>query len=242
MESLQKWVVDLNGVVWGLLMLVLIFGIGLYLMLGLKFMFLVCLGVGFCLFWQGCSKDDESSGEISLFQVLMICLVVIVGIGNIVGVVMVIFFGGLGVLFWMWCIVLVGMVIKFFEVVLVVYYCEKDECNEYVGGLMYVIKNGLGKCWVWFGVVFVLFGGFVGFGIGNMVQVNSMVDVLEVFFGVFDWVIGVVIMFVIGLVILGGICCIGKVVEVLVFFMCVGYIVVLVIVLVVYVEVIFGVF
>lgn len=86
MESLQKWVVDLNGVVWGPLMLVLILGTGLYLMLGLKFMPLVRLGVGFRLLWQGRSKDDESSGEISPFQALMTCLAATVGTGNIAGV------------------------------------------------------------------------------------------------------------------------------------------------------------
>ena len=85
MESLQKWVVDLNGVVWGPLMLVLILGTGLYLMLGLKFMPLVRLGVGFRLLWQGRSKDDESSGEISPFQALMTCLAATVGTGNSAG-------------------------------------------------------------------------------------------------------------------------------------------------------------
>ncbi|VTM11237.1 amino acid carrier protein [Pseudomonas aeruginosa] len=77
--------VDLNGLVWGPLMLVLILGTGLYLMLGLKFMPLVRLGVGFRLLWQGRSKDDESSGEISPFQALMTCLAATVGTGNIAG-------------------------------------------------------------------------------------------------------------------------------------------------------------
>ncbi len=233
MESLQKWVVDLNGVVWGPLMLVLILGTGLYLMLGLKFMPLVRLGVGFRLLWQGRSKDDESSGEISPFQALMTCLAATVGTGNIAGVATAIFLGGPGALFWMWCTALVGMATKFSEVVLAVHYREKDERNEHVGGPMYAIKNGLGKRWAWLGAAFALFGGLAGFGIGNMVQVNSMADALEVSFGVPDWVTGVATMLVTGLVILGGIRRIGKVAEALVPFMCVGYIVASVIVLVV---------
>ncbi|MGU2464185.1 alanine/glycine:cation symporter family protein, partial [Pseudomonas aeruginosa] len=224
MESLQKWVVDLNGVVWGPLMLVLILGTGLYLMLGLKFMPLVRLGVGFRLLWQGRSKDDESSGEISPFQALMTCLAATVGTGNIAGVATAIFLGGPGALFWMWCTALVGMATKFSEVVLAVHYREKDERNEHVGGPMYAIKNGLGKRWAWLGAAFALFGGLAGFGIGNMVQVNSMADALEVSFGVPDWVTGVATMLVTGLVILGGIRRIGKVAEALVPFMCVGYI------------------
>lgn len=191
MESLQKWVVDLNGVVWGPLMLVLILGTGLYLMLGLKFMPLVRLGVGFRLLWQGRSKDDESSGEISPFQALMTCLAATVGTGNIAGVATAIFLGGPGALFWMWCTALVGMATKFSEVVLAVHYREKDERNEHVGGPMYAIKNGLGKRWAWLGAAFALFGGLAGFGIGNMVQVNSMADALEVSFGVPDWVTGI---------------------------------------------------
>lgn len=159
MESLQKWVVDLNGVVWGPLMLVLILGTGLYLMLGLKFMPLVRLGVGFRLLWQGRSKDDESSGEISPFQALMTCLAATVGTGNIAGVATAIFLGGPGALFWMWCTALVGMATKFSEVVLAVHYREKDERNEHVGGPMYAIKNGLGKRWAWLGAAFALFGG-----------------------------------------------------------------------------------
>ncbi|HEK2614405.1 TPA: sodium:alanine symporter family protein [Pseudomonas aeruginosa] len=242
MESLQKWVVDLNGVVWGPLMLVLILGTGLYLMLGLKFMPLVRLGVGFRLLWQGRSKDDESSGEISPFQALMTCLAATVGTGNIAGVATAIFLGGPGALFWMWCTALVGMATKFSEVVLAVHYREKDERNEHVGGPMYAIKNGLGKRWAWLGAAFALFGGLAGFGIGNMVQVNSMADALEVSFGVPDWVTGVATILVTGLVILGGIRRIGKVAEALVPFMCVGYIVASVIVLVVHAEAIPGAF
>ncbi|SQC68286.1 amino acid carrier protein [Pseudomonas aeruginosa] len=223
-------------------MLVLILGTGLYLMLGLKFMPLVRLGVGFRLLWQGRSKDDESSGEISPFQALMTCLAATVGTGNIAGVATAIFLGGPGALFWMWCTALVGMATKFSEVVLAVHYREKDERNEHVGGPMYAIKNGLGKRWAWLGAAFALFGGLAGFGIGNMVQVNSMADALEVSFGVPDWVTGVATMLVTGLVILGGIRRIGKVAEALVPFMCVGYIVASVIVLVVHAEAIPGAF
>lgn len=71
------------------------------------------------------------------------------------------------------------MATKFSEVVLAVHYREKDERNEHVGGPMYAIKNGLGKRWAWLGAAFALFGGLAGFGIGNMVQVNSMADALR---------------------------------------------------------------
>ena len=224
-------------------MLVLILGTGLYLMLGLKFMPLVRLGVGFRLLWQGRSKDDDEQRRDQPVP----------GADDLPG-------GHRryrqhrrgghgdlprrpGALFWMWCTALVGMATKFSEeVVLAVHYREKDERNEHVGGPMYAIKNGLGKRWAWLGAAFALFGGLAGFGIGNMVQVNSMADALEVSFGVPDWVTGVATMLVTGLVILGGIRRIGKVAEALVPFMCVGYIVASVIVLVVHAEAIPGAF
>ena len=89
---------------------------------------------------------------------------------------------------------------------------------------MYAIKNGLGRKWVWLGVAFAIFGGFAGFGIGNMVQVNSMALALESTFSVPLWVTGVVTMVLIGLVILGGIKRIGAAAASLVPFMCVAYV------------------
>ena len=233
MEFINTLVNQLNGVVWGPPMLVMILGTGLFLMLRLKFMPLSKIGAGFKLMWQGRQKGDEQSGEISPFQALMTCLAATVGTGNIAGVATAIFLGGPGALFWMWCTALVGMATKYSEVVLAVHYREKDERGEHVGGPMYAIKNGLGKKWLWLGTAFAIFGGFAGFGIGNMVQVNSMAAALHTTFNTPLWVTGVVTMVVVGLVILGGIKRIGKVAATLVPFMCVAYIIAAMVVLVI---------
>ncbi|MFP6847229.1 MAG: sodium:alanine symporter family protein [Pseudomonas sp.] len=233
MEFINTLVNQLNGVVWGPPMLVMILGTGLFLMLRLKFMPLSKIGAGFKLMWQGRKKDDAESGEISPFQALMTCLAATVGTGNIAGVATAIFLGGPGALFWMWCTALVGMATKYCEVVLAVHYREKDERGEHVGGPMYAIKNGLGKKWLWLGTAFAIFGGFAGFGIGNMVQVNSMAAALQTTFNVPLWVTGVVTMVFVGMVILGGIKRIGKVAATLVPFMCVAYIIAAFVVLVV---------
>jgi len=233
MEFVNTLVNQLNGVVWGPPMLVLILGTGLFLMLRLKFMPLSKIGAGFKLMWQGRQKGDAESGEISPFQALMTCLAATVGTGNIAGVATAIFLGGPGALFWMWCTALVGMATKYCEVVLAVHYREKDERGEHVGGPMYAIKNGLGKKWLWLGTAFAIFGGFAGFGIGNMVQVNSMAAALHTTFNIPLWVTGVVTMVIVGLVILGGIKRIGKVAATLVPFMCVAYIIAAMVVLVV---------
>ncbi len=233
MEFLQNLVNSVNGLVWGPPMLVLILGTGLFLMVMLKFMPLVRIGTGFAMIWRGRAKGDETTGEISPFQALMTCLAATVGTGNIAGVATAIFLGGPGALFWMWCTALVGMATKYCEVVLAVHYREKDDRGEHVGGPMYAIKNGLGKRWLWLGGAFAIFGGLAGFGIGNMVQVNSMALALQATFSVPLWVTGLVTMLFVGLVILGGIKRIGKVAAALVPFMCVAYIIAGIVVLVV---------
>ena len=242
MEFINTLVKQLNELVWGPPMLVLILGTGLFLMLRLKFMPLSKIGAGFQLMWQGRSKGSDESGEISPFQALMTCLAATVGTGNIAGVATAIFLGGPGALFWMWCTALVGMATKYCEVVLAVHYREKDARGEHVGGPMYAIKNGLGKKWLWLGGAFAIFGGLAGFGIGNMVQVNSMAHALETTFAIPLWLTGMVTMVITGLVILGGIKRIGKVAAALVPLMCVGYIAASVVVLVVFADKIPGAF
>ncbi|MGE6995538.1 alanine/glycine:cation symporter family protein [Pseudomonas sp. NPDC047961] len=234
MEFLQNLVNSVNGLVWGPPMLVLILGTGLFLMVMLKFMPLVRIGTGFALIWRGRTKGDDDTGEISPFQALMTCLAATVGTGNIAGVATAIFLGGPGALFWMWCTALVGMATKYCEVVLAVHYREKDDRGEHVGGPMYAIKNGLHKRWLWLGGAFAIFGGLAGFGIGNMVQVNSMALALEATFSVPLWVTGLVTMLFVGLVILGGIKRIGAVAAALVPFMCVAYVIAGIVVLVVH--------
>ncbi|KJJ64978.1 sodium:alanine symporter family protein [Pseudomonas sp. Choline-3u-10] len=234
MEFLQNLVNSVNGLVWGPPMLVLILGTGLFLMVLLKFMPLVRIGTGFALIWRGRTKGDDDTGEISPFQALMTCLAATVGTGNIAGVATAIFLGGPGALFWMWCTALVGMATKYCEVVLAVHYREKDDRGEHVGGPMYAIKNGLHKRWLWLGGAFAIFGGLAGFGIGNMVQVNSMALALDATFSVPLWVTGLVTMLFVGLVILGGIKRIGAVAAALVPFMCVAYVIAGIVVLVVH--------
>ncbi|MER1940990.1 sodium:alanine symporter family protein [Castellaniella sp. FW104-16D08] len=236
MDTLNSIVNQINGLVWGPPMLVLILGTGFFLMVLLRFMPLRRIGTGFAMIWRGRHRGDASTGEISPFEALMTCLAATVGTGNIAGVATAIAMGGPGALFWMWCTALVGMATKYAEVVVAVHFREKDERGEHSGGPMYAIKNGLGRKWLWLGVAFAIFGGFAGFGIGNMVQVNSMALALEATFAVPTWITGVVTMVLIGLVILGGIKRIGAVAASLVPFMCVAYVLAGLVVLVINAE------
>ena len=223
METITNLVGQINGIVWGPLMLVIILGTGIFLQAGLKLVPIRRLGFGFALLWKGREKGS-SEGEISPFDALMTSLSATIGTGNIAGVATAIFLGGPGALFWMWITAIVGMATKYAEAVLAVRFREVDELGNHVGGPMYYIKNGLGKKWTWLGVAFAVFGAIAGFGIGNTVQSNSVASVMTENFGISPIVTGIVLFVLTGAVILGGIQRIGAVAGKLVPFMAISYI------------------
>ncbi|MCH1925625.1 sodium:alanine symporter family protein [Shewanella sp. C32] len=236
LQRVVDFVHVINDVVWGVPMLVMILGVGLFLSIGLKLMPILKLGTGFKLLWSGRAPDEDQQeqGQISPFNALMTSLSATIGTGNIAGVATAIAMGGPGALFWMWCTALVGMATKYSEAVLAVKFREEDAKGHHVGGPMYYIKNGLGKKWTWLGVVFAVFGACAGFGIGNTVQANSVADALSANFGVAPWITGVVMMLLVGAVLMGGIHRIADVAGKLVPLMTIFYIVSGLAVLVVY--------
>ncbi|KHT64631.1 sodium:alanine symporter [Photobacterium gaetbulicola] len=226
MDAIANVVSTINGFVWGIPMLVLILGVGIYLTLGLKLMPIVKIGAGFRLLWTGRipEKEEKVKGEISPFNALMTSLSATIGTGNIAGVATAIFLGGPGALFWMWCTALVGMATKFAEAVCAVRYRETDAKGNHVGGPMYYIKNGLSSKWAWLGTAFAFFGAFAGFGIGNTVQANSVAAAVESSFGLSPAISGLVMMVLVGLVLMGGIKRIADVAGKLIPLMAVFYI------------------
>ena len=234
METLTAFVTAINSIVWGPPMLVLILGTGLFLQLRLKLMPVLRIPTGFRMVWKGRKPEAGAEGEISPYAALMTALAATVGTGNIAGVATAIAIGGPGALFWMWMTALVGMATKYSEVLLAVHYRETDDHGEKMGGPMFAIKNGLGPQWRWLGAAFAIFGGFAGFGIGNMVQSNSIAEVMNASFGISHWITGVVLAALTGFVLIGGIKRIGTVAEKLVPTMCIGYIVAALIVLALY--------
>ncbi len=232
MESIHNFVGWLNGIVWGVPMIVLILGTGLYLQIRLGFLPIRKIGYGFRMIAKSRKADDLAEGEITPFAALMTALSATIGTGNIAGVATAIALGGPGAVFWMWMTAFVGMATKYAEVVVAVKYREKDELGEHVGGPMYAIKNGLGKGWGWLAGAFAIFGGLACFGIGNMVQSNSIAEAMQTAFGIPPWIIGVVLAVLTGAVILGGIRRIGAVAEKLVPAMAIIYIIAVLLVLV----------
>jgi len=222
MELLTTLFKDLNAIVWGPAMLVLILGTGIYLLTGLKAMPLHRIGYGFRMLWQG--RKGVGEGDISPFNALMTSLSATVGTGNIAGVATAIFLGGPGALFWMWCTALVGMATKYAEAVLAVRYRETDAAGNHIGGPMFYIKNGLGSRWAWLGTLFAIFGALAGFGIGNTVQANSVADALNSKLGIPHLATGFVMAVLAALVLIGGIRRIATVAGKLVPFMAISYI------------------
>jgi len=209
--------------VWGLPLIVLLLGTGIYLTIILRgIQFRALIPSLFLAFSKG-REDEKSEGDISHFQALMTALSATVGVGNIAGVATAIAAGGPGALFWMWITGLVGMATKYSEAVLAIKYREKDKFGTMSGGPMYYISKGLGMKRL--GWLFALFASIAAFGIGNMVQSNSVAHALESAFGVSPWITGIVLCGATGFVIIGGIKSIAKVTSTLVPFMIVLYLI-----------------
>ena len=199
---MSAWLSDINSFVWGWPTIILLLGLGIYLMVGLRFMPLRQIGAGFRELMKG--RSSTEAGEIPPFRALMTAMSATVGTGNIAGVATAIAMGGPGAIFWMWVMALFGMATKYGEAVLAVEYREETPEGEFHGGPMYYIQKGLGQNWTWLAMLFALFATIAAFGIGNMVQSNSVADALYSEFSVPEHITGIVIAVLAGFVILGG--------------------------------------
>ena len=223
MKVIEDFLNQLSAVVWGPVMLAFLLGVGIFLTLGLRAFPWLQTPKAFITLWR--SRESTQEGDITPYQALMTALSATIGTGNIAGVATAIVLGGPGAVFWMWVTALFGMATKYAEAVLAVKYREVDDLGNHVGGPMYYIKNGLGKKWNWLAIIFALFGTLASFGIGNMVQANSVADAVETMFQIPDWITGGVIMVLTAIVILGGITRIAEVAAKLVPIMAIAYIV-----------------
>jgi len=213
----------INSFVWGPYMLILLVGTGVYLTFRTNFMSIGKLGyILKNTLFKMFTKEGKGEGEITAFQAVATALAATVGTGNIAGVATAIAIGGPGAVFWMWLSAIFGMTTKFGEVVLSINYREKTPDGRFVGGPMYYIEKGLKMKWLAY--IFAAFGALAAFGIGNMVQSNSVAASLEVSFGVNKLVTGIVLAVLSAIVIIGGIKRIGQVTEKLVPFMAAFYI------------------
>ncbi len=208
------------GWIWGLPMVVLLFGTGLLLTWTTRFVQVRHLGRSIRLVLRGAAHKDDpeqpGEGDITPFQALMTALSATVGNGNIAGVATAIAAGGPGAAFWMWITAIFGMATKYSEAVLAILFRQRMDDGTMAGGPMYYCRDGipqkrLGK---FLGLMFAICGAATALiGTGNMFQSQSMALAVREQFGAPPWLTGLVISTLVGLVILGGIHRIGAVAE-----------------------------
>jgi AGCS family alanine or glycine:cation symporter len=220
-DALTRWNAWLNGYVWGLPMIVLLMGTGVLLTVLTGAAQFRYLPLTFREVLGKIGQRGGGAGNVRPFQAVATALASTVGVGNIAGVATAIFLGGPGAVFWLWVSGLLGMCTKFAEIVVALHYREPDGTGTMRGGAMYTLRKGLGQPWL--GTLFALLTALAAFGIGNMVQANSVADSLRASFGVSPAVTGIGLVVVTAAVILGGITRIGEVTQYLVPFMALLY-------------------
>lgn len=228
METLGNILESIDEVVWGPIMLVFLVGTGIFLTFKLNFLPWRKLPKALkMVFSPESRKTDKGTGDISPFSALMTALAGTIGTGNIVGVATAMITGGPGALVWMWIAAAFGISTKYAECALAIKYRETNSKGEMCGGPMYTIKNGFKhkKFAMILASAFAVFTVLASFGIGNMSQANSISSSLTKTFSIPDWITGVVLAVLTGIIIFGGIKSISKVSSVLVPLMAVFYIV-----------------
>ncbi len=218
MATIERVLQQASDLVWGWPLLVLLFGTHIFLTLRLR---LIQRYIGRAI-KLSFSRDHEGEGDVSHFGALTTALAATIGTGNIVGVATAIGAGGPGAVLWMWLTGVFGIATKYAEAVLAVKYRVRTPQGTMAGGPMYALERGLGQRWL--GVVFAAFTAVAAFGIGCMVQANSISSLARETFHISPWLTGAVLTVLTAVVILGGIRSIAGVCERLVPFMAVFYV------------------
>lgn len=212
-----------NAFIWGVPAMVAIVGVGLWITVRTRFVQFSRFGTAMRqTLGKVFARQGAAHGAISPFHAVCTALAGTVGTGSIAGVAGAVALGGPGAVFWMWCASILGMATKFAEVTLAVRYREKSPNGEWIGGPMYVIKNGLGRRWIGLAYVYAAFGVLAVFGTGNATQVNticSSVDSVAVALAgcgksgisALNWTLGFLLAGVVAAVLLGGVKRLGKV-------------------------------
>jgi len=241
MKVLEDFTAAFSSFAWGLPLLILLVGGGLYLLIRSQFLPFRYLGHAINVL-RGKYDNPDDAGEISHFKALTIALSSTIGMGNIAVVALGISVGGPGAMFWMWVSAIVGMSTKYFTSTLAILYRGKDSNGDIQGGPMYFITEGLGKNWKFLAILFSVFGMLGALPVVNVNQLKQAInDIIlrpngvEVSFGS-NLIIAIVLVIVTSFVILGGIQRISRWASKMVPVMVVLYFVLVLVILGVYVE------
>ncbi len=256
MDAIGNFLTKVDDFVWGIPLIVLILAAGIYLTFRLRLLQVVHLPKALKFMFK---NEEEGEGEVSSFGALCTALSATIGTGNIVGVATAIgctalgtAVGGPGALFWMWVAAFFGMATKYAEGFLAVRYRTIDNEGHVLGGPFYYIEKGMGRKWRWLAKIFAFFGACVGlFGIGTFTQVNGIASATLSFFdpnkentisilgkdySIVTVITAIILAFVVGLVVIGGIQRISKVSQVIVPFMAILYIVAVLVLIIANIE------
>jgi AGCS family alanine or glycine:cation symporter len=218
MQTVETLLTQISDVLWGYPLIILLFGTHLYLTFRLRF---IQRFIGKAI-KISLRSDKEGKGDISQFGALTTALAATIGTGNIVGVSTAVAAGGPGAVLWMWLTGVFGIATKYSEALLSVKYRVKMADGSMAGGPMYVLEHGLKMKWL--AVLFAAFTSVTAFGIGNMVQANSISVLVNESFQIPMWVTGSILTVLTAVVIIGGIKSIARVCEGLVPFMAITYV------------------
>lgn len=225
---------NVDSLVWGPPLMILLMGTGIMLSIRLGLIQVMKLPKALQLIFTARSKGD---GDVSSFQALCTALAATVGTGNIVGVATAVKLGGPGALFWMWLAAFFGMATKYSEGVLAVKFRTYDENGNASGGPMYYIEQGLGKKFKPLAVMFSIFGVMTAcLGSGTFTQVNAITSIVNVSFGISEYLVAGILTVLVAVVIIGGLRSIANVASKIVPFMAAVYVIATVSVLVFYAD------
>ncbi|MCI9227372.1 MAG: sodium:alanine symporter family protein [Dorea sp.] len=218
-DYISSIVNEVNGLVWGWGMIILLLGTHVFMTLRTGFIqrFTVSKGIRLSV-----AKDPDAEGEVSQFGALTTALAATIGTGNIVGVGTAIAIGGPGAVLWCWLTGVFGIATKYAESFIAVKYRVKTEDGRMQGGAMYALERGLNMKWL--GMLFAFFAAFASFGIGCATQVNAIAEICETNFRIPRLAVGIAVGSLTAIVIFGGIRSIARVCERLVPFMAVFYV------------------
>jgi len=208
-QLIDSFISDFASFAWGLPLLFLLIGGGLYLVIRVKFLPFRYITHTIDLL-RGKYNEDDAEGQISHFQALSTALASTVGMGNIAGVAVAISIGGPGAIFWMWVSGIIGMSTKFFTCALSIMYRGRDSNGQVQGGPMYFIVEGLGQKWRPMAIFFSLAGLIGALPIFNVNQLTQAIrDILLKPHGLYtsgysELGIGIFLLIITSIVILGG--------------------------------------
>ncbi|MDN3723887.1 alanine/glycine:cation symporter family protein [Aequorivita sp. SDUM287046] len=215
MKNVDQFISEIASIAWGLPLLIILIGGGLYLLIRIKFLPFRYLSHAIAIL-RGKYDSENDAGELTHFQALTTALSATVGMGNIAGVAVAIAIGGPGAVFWMWVSAVIGMSTKFFTATLAILYRGVDSEGKIQGGPMYFITEGLGKKWMPLAIMFSIAGLVGALPVFNVNQLTQAInDILLKPAGLYsgfrtDLIIGLILATITAIVIFGGLSRISK--------------------------------